>query len=60
MDPVQLWETTMDPETRTMIQVQMEDAMRADEIVSILMGDKVQPRREFIENNAKYAVNLDV
>lgn len=60
MDPVQLWETTMNPETRTMIQVQMEDAIRADEIVSILMGDKVQPRREFIENNAKYAVNLDV
>ena len=60
MDPEQLWETTMNPETRTMIQVQMEDALRADEIVSILMGDKVQPRREFIENNAKYAVNLDV
>jgi len=60
MDPKQLWETTMNPETRTIIQVKMEDAMKADEIFSILMGDKVQPRRQFIETNAQYAVNLDV
>ena len=60
MDPEQLWETTMNPETRTMIQVQMRDALRADEIFSILMGDNVQPRREFIEKNAKYVSNLDI
>lgn len=60
MDPEQLWETTMNPETRTIVKIELEDAMKADEIFTILMGDKVQPRREFIEKNAKYVQNLDV
>lgn len=59
MDPEQLWETTMNPETRTIVRIELEDAIKADEIFTILMGDKVAPRREFIEKNAKYVQNLD-
>ncbi len=60
MDKEQLWDTTMDPEKRTLLRVTIEDALRCDEIFSVLMGDKVEPRREFIERNAKYVSNLDV
>ena len=60
MDADQLWETTMDPERRILVKVNIEDARAADEIFDMLMGDKVEPRREFIQQNAKYVQNLDV
>ena len=59
MNPHELWETTMDPEKRTLRRIELDDAVRADETFTILMGEKVEPRKEFIEKNAKYAVNLD-
>ncbi len=60
MDPHELWETTMDPETRILKRIELTDAIKADEVFTILMGEKVEPRKEFIEKNAKYVVNLDI
>ena len=60
MNPEQLWETTMDPANRTLVRIELEDAAKADEIFTILMGDEVEPRRQFIQDHAHEVVNLDV
>ena len=60
MDPEELWETTMNPEKRTLRRITLDDAVMADQIFTLLMGEEVEPRREWIETNAKYVVNLDI
>ena len=59
MDPHELWETTMDPERRTLRRITLDDAVAADRVFNVLMGEEVEPRKEWIERNAKYALNLD-